>query len=300
MSKKSDFALVPRPPSALEKAEPGAKRILSGMVADTLALIPVRLNAEAKDWFEKGSSYFKTNNYTEAVRWYRKAAEQNYPLAQYDLGICYERGWGVAQDEVEALKWYRKAAEQNYALAQYALGYCHWRGQGVPQDRVEAVRWYRKAGEQGYDSGQHGLGVCYLNGCGVPQDYAEAVTWFRKAAEQGHARAQFNLGFCYEHGQGVPQDFGEAVKWYRKAADRGHTSAQENLGACYANGRAAIDIEDAVEVYKWVKLAEEHGYEGATKTAAVIEVLLSPVEFREAERRYDELKLSRQSINTHE
>jgi DNA-binding NarL/FixJ family response regulator len=38
MSKKSDFALVPRPPSALEKAEPGAKRVLSGMVADTLAL----------------------------------------------------------------------------------------------------------------------------------------------------------------------------------------------------------------------------------------------------------------------
>lgn len=34
----NDFALVPRPPGALEKAEPGAKRILSGMVADTLAL----------------------------------------------------------------------------------------------------------------------------------------------------------------------------------------------------------------------------------------------------------------------
>ncbi len=38
MSERSDFALVPRPAGALEKAEPGAKRILSGMVADTLAL----------------------------------------------------------------------------------------------------------------------------------------------------------------------------------------------------------------------------------------------------------------------
>jgi DNA-binding NtrC family response regulator len=38
MSEKNDFALVPRPPAALEKAEPGARRILSGMVADTLAL----------------------------------------------------------------------------------------------------------------------------------------------------------------------------------------------------------------------------------------------------------------------
>jgi len=38
MSEKSDFALVPRSPGALEKAQPGRKRILSGMVADTLAL----------------------------------------------------------------------------------------------------------------------------------------------------------------------------------------------------------------------------------------------------------------------
>jgi DNA-binding NtrC family response regulator len=39
MNEKNDFALVPRPSSTLEKAEPGAKRILSGMVVDTLALV---------------------------------------------------------------------------------------------------------------------------------------------------------------------------------------------------------------------------------------------------------------------
>ena len=36
---RDNFALVPKPPSAIEKAEPGAKRVLSGMVADTLALV---------------------------------------------------------------------------------------------------------------------------------------------------------------------------------------------------------------------------------------------------------------------
>jgi hypothetical protein len=38
MNEKNDFALVRRPSSAVEKAAPGAKRILSGMVTDTLAL----------------------------------------------------------------------------------------------------------------------------------------------------------------------------------------------------------------------------------------------------------------------
>ena len=38
MNDNNSFAPVPKPPGSLEKAEPGAKRILSGMVADTLAL----------------------------------------------------------------------------------------------------------------------------------------------------------------------------------------------------------------------------------------------------------------------
>jgi TPR repeat protein len=38
------------------------------------------------------------------------------------LGACYANGQGVAKDEVEAVKWWRKAAEQNEAEAQYELG----------------------------------------------------------------------------------------------------------------------------------------------------------------------------------
>ena len=64
--------------------------------------------------FARGKAAEKTN-YVEAVKWYRKAAEQNYAPAQYNLGVCYANGQGVAKDEVEAVKWYRKAAEQNDA-----------------------------------------------------------------------------------------------------------------------------------------------------------------------------------------
>jgi hypothetical protein len=40
------------------------------------------------------------------------------------IGICYKRGLGVAVDQVEAVKWFRKAAEQDNALAQSILGGC--------------------------------------------------------------------------------------------------------------------------------------------------------------------------------
>ena len=40
----------------------------------------------------------------------RAKAEQGDAAAQYNIGICYKRGLGVAADQVEAVKWFRKAA----------------------------------------------------------------------------------------------------------------------------------------------------------------------------------------------
>ena len=53
-------------------------------------------------------------------------AEAGDAESQVELGLRYDRQ-GVAKDQVEAVKWYRKAAEQNYARAQYNLGVCYAR-----------------------------------------------------------------------------------------------------------------------------------------------------------------------------
>lgn len=47
MNEKNDFALVPKPSSAVDKPAPGTKRILSGMVKDTLLLAKHELVADA-------------------------------------------------------------------------------------------------------------------------------------------------------------------------------------------------------------------------------------------------------------
>ena len=66
------------------------------------------------------------------------------------LAVCYKNGEGVPKNEVEAVKWFRKAAEQGDADAQFYLGWAYvTNGEGVPKDEVEAVKWYRKAAEQG-------------------------------------------------------------------------------------------------------------------------------------------------------
>ncbi len=47
------------------------------------------------------------------------------PYAQFSLVACYVKGQGVPQDYAEAVKWFRKAAEQGDAGSQFGLGWCY-------------------------------------------------------------------------------------------------------------------------------------------------------------------------------
>jgi len=62
-------------------------------------------------------------------------AQKGDAQSQYELGSAFDDGsLGVAEDEAEAVKWYRKAAEQNDALAQNKLAGCYYKGEGVAVD----------------------------------------------------------------------------------------------------------------------------------------------------------------------
>lgn len=164
----------------------------------------------------------------EEAKWFKIAAEQGDANAQLIMGVMYDQGEGVPQDDKEAVKWYKLAAEQGGAEAQYNLGMMYDQGEGAPQDDNEAFKWYKLSAEQGHASAQYNLGVMHYEGEGVPQDDKEAVKWYKLAAEQGHASAQNNLGVMYKKGKGVPEDYVEAYKWYNIAASQGEENAQKN------------------------------------------------------------------------
>ncbi len=49
-------------------------------------------------------------NYSEAARWYQKAADQGFSEAKQELGYLYERGFGVEKDALKALNLQRDAS----------------------------------------------------------------------------------------------------------------------------------------------------------------------------------------------
>src|SRR3974390_1241437 len=122
---------------------------------------------------EDATAANERGDYATALRLVRPLAAQGNDRAQFNLGVMYDKGRGVPQNDAEALKWYRKAAEQGYPIAQYNLGVMYVEGQGVPQNDVEAVQWFRRAAEQDYAVAQYNLGVMYDNGRGMAQNEAE-------------------------------------------------------------------------------------------------------------------------------
>lgn len=149
----------------------------------------------------------------------------------------FARGRGVPQDYHEAMKWYRLAAEAGDAAGEYNLGYMYDEGHGVTPDPAEALKWYRLAADKGYATAQSNLGLMYAMGRGVPRDDAEAVRCFRRAAEAGLGAAQFNLAGMYFKGNGVPQDPVLAYMWCDLAV--AHADGAEK-STKYAAGRDQI------------------------------------------------------------
>jgi TPR repeat protein len=85
----------------------------------------------------------------------KSLASKGDVVAQYFLGLFYERGEVVPENDAEAVKWYRKAADGGYAKAQVALGFMYSQGNGVPQDYIQAYKWYNLAAAQGSADGKH-------------------------------------------------------------------------------------------------------------------------------------------------
>jgi hypothetical protein len=138
-----------------------APRQIPGPPMATPVAPPPAPTVSAAEALQKGNNAYERKDYAEAMRWYRKAAEQGNADAQFTIGLLYENGWGVAQDYAEAMRWFRKVADQGNADAQDNIGGLYVKGWGVAQDYAEAMRWFRKAANQGNDDAQYNIGWMY-------------------------------------------------------------------------------------------------------------------------------------------
>jgi TPR repeat protein len=70
------------------------------------------------------------------MQYWRPLADQGNALAQFNLGLLYHEGRGVSQDYAQAVTWFRKAADQGDAEAQAALGAMYANGLACIMQRI--------------------------------------------------------------------------------------------------------------------------------------------------------------------
>jgi uncharacterized protein len=108
-----------------------------------------------------------------AQKWLTLSATQKNPFAAYLLGSLMSE-----RDYSKAPHWFRIAAEQGLPQAQYAYAWTLKEGRGIERDRVNAYTWFLLALGGGYLAAQNELGL--LEGVLTQNQIDEAKTNARK------------------------------------------------------------------------------------------------------------------------
>ena len=163
----------------LESASPGDRDAKGKMVVGLIYL---------------GGTCLLKQDYPAAEEFLRRARTASKDLPDHvpaslldnmdQVGLSYQEGHGLKQDDREAFAWYLLAATRGYAQAQNHLGWMYMEGKGLPRDYGQALSWLRKAAETGGSSAAlANLANLYAKGLGVKRDAVQAYAWLLLAPE---------------------------------------------------------------------------------------------------------------------
>ena len=186
----------------------------------------------------------------EARDWYEKAAAQNQPEAFLSLARFYDGGLGGL--EVSPQKGFDfcfRAAKAGSVVAMNEMGVRYQKGAGVRQDNVAAIGWFTLGAQHGLPAALVNLGNCYEVGNGVRQDYDQAGRNYSAAARQNFGPAEFLLGEMLEQGKGAPVNLAHAYVLYTRAGAQKDAEAAKRAEALKAKLTPA-QLEEAAKLLR--------------------------------------------------
>lgn len=206
-------------------------------------------------------------DYAKAYQGYLRHAATN-PLAQFELGLMEQQGWGRPANPAAACAWYEKAAQGHIPAAQQFLGNCYGSGIGRPADSKAALYWYGKAAESGILIALCNAGDLYISGQGIEKNIAYGLALCTRAAQGESVPAMKHLADYYRHGRGIPVNPVAARYWYQQAAERHDPEAQFELGVILSEGQGGP--VDRTAATFWLEQAAHQGYSPAYLPLAVL------------------------------
>lgn len=192
-------------------------KTLAWIIAVSLLAIFSALYFTPHAYAEKSKTTLSQNEIDKTIR----EANSGNPKAQFNLGIMYLDGIGVTQSYSEAAKWFEKAAAKGDMQSIYNLALMYSKGLGVQKNWQNAIKWFKRAALDGSIDAQFNLGIAYQTGTGVIKNEKEAYKWYEMAADLGDAEAQYKIGVMAAKGEGTPKNIIDAYAWLKVAIWQG-------------------------------------------------------------------------------
>ena len=183
---------------------------------------------EVERFYQNGIWYFTTiHDNNKAIVNLEQAANAGHVEAQNLLGLvlCEEKEYS------QAMQWFKKAGEQGYPSAQYNLGKLYYKGYLGEVDYKKALKCFVDAASNSSDDANNMLGVMYEEGKGVAQNYNTAYEYYLIAANAGNVAAQYNIGCLIEQNKVTHYKLEktDAIRWFDLAAKQGDKDAEIEL-----------------------------------------------------------------------
>lgn len=173
----------------------------------------------------------------DVVHRLRRDAESGSRDAQYQIGLLYYYGDGVAVDRQIAYRYFKDAALQGHPQASGNLGSMLEQGEGVHADPSAAFAYYKRAGEDGEPEGLFRAGLMLYEeqvpGYEEHERLADAHALFLRARQAGHPDATFYLAVILEYGLHLPQNFTEAGHLYAECCEPASRSVLGDPDCCF-------------------------------------------------------------------
>lgn len=212
-------------------------------------------------------------DYKKAYAGFLRYAGRN-SLAQFNLGLMEQNGWGRPGNALKACNWFEQAAQGNIPAAQHFYGLCLVNGVGHSVDIPAAITWFKQAADRGHLISWCAAGELYIKGVGIAKDAQQGLALCAQAAQREVPLAMLSLADFYREGKDVPQDLAAARYWYTQAAERHLHEAQYRLGLMLSEGLGG-EADPRIALF-WLETAASEGYAPAYLPTAILYANASP------------------------
>lgn len=229
--------------NALKCADNGKTRRAFGKTFEAIILFKKGCDAKiAEACSELASTYFVKDYDNEddalAYKYSKIACDLKSGLGCFILGISYEFGRGVNQNDSHALSAYERGCKADDLSSCVEAGtYLQWEKFG--EDYTQAARYFQKACDGKAYKGCWKLATLYHDGDGVAESHIRALKYRKLACDGGFAKGCYSLGSDY----GRRGDTAKALAAYKKGCDGGEAGSCFDYGRYHALGYGTVKNE---------------------------------------------------------